>query len=192
LLDEPTNHLDMESIDSLLEAIDAFKGAVIIVTHSEMILHGVATRLIVFDNDRISLFEGTYQDFLDRVGWANEDQPGNGKTKNTNGQNKGVNKKELRKMRAELINERSRAVGALQNRINEIEKTIMQLEQGIEKDTKALLKATEKGDWQASSELSKSVHSARGKIDKLFDELEPLTEKVVTKSKEFEERLSEI
>jgi len=53
MLDEPTNHLDMESIDSLLEAIDAFEGAVVIVTHSEMILHTVATRLIVFDDDRV-------------------------------------------------------------------------------------------------------------------------------------------
>jgi len=37
MLDEPTNHLDMESVDSLIEAIDVFKGAVMIVTHSEMV-----------------------------------------------------------------------------------------------------------------------------------------------------------
>ena len=72
LLDEPTNHLDMESVDSLLEAIDAFEGAVVIVTHSEMILHAVATRLIVFDDDSVKVFEGTYQDFLDREGWKDE------------------------------------------------------------------------------------------------------------------------
>jgi len=35
LLDEPTNHLDMESADALLAAIDAFDGAVILVTHNE-------------------------------------------------------------------------------------------------------------------------------------------------------------
>ena len=46
LLDEPTNHLDMESIDSLVEAIDNFPGAVVIVTHSEMILNAVAKRLM--------------------------------------------------------------------------------------------------------------------------------------------------
>ena len=66
LLDEPTNHLDMESVDSLLAAIEAFEGAVIIVTHSEMILNAIATRLIVFDDNTVKVFEGTYQDFLER------------------------------------------------------------------------------------------------------------------------------
>lgn len=73
-LDEPTNHLDMQSIDALMDAIDAFPGAVMFVTHSEMILHRIATRLIVFDRNKVSLFEGSYQDFLDRVGWAEEER----------------------------------------------------------------------------------------------------------------------
>ena len=72
MLDEPTNHLDMESVDSLLAAIDAFKGAVVLVTHSEMILSAIASRLIVFDEGKVTLFEGTYQDFLDRGGWKDE------------------------------------------------------------------------------------------------------------------------
>jgi len=42
----------MESNDSLVEAIDAFNGSVIIVTHSEMMLHALATRLIVFDDGK--------------------------------------------------------------------------------------------------------------------------------------------
>ncbi len=73
MLDEPTNHLDMESIDSLIEAIEDFKGAVMIVTHSEMVLHAVARKLIVFDAGEVKVFDGTYQDFLERVGWKNED-----------------------------------------------------------------------------------------------------------------------
>ncbi len=72
LLDEPDNHLDAESIDALVEAIDVFDGAVMIVTHSEMILSAMATRLIVFDGGNVNLFEGTYEDFLERVGWADE------------------------------------------------------------------------------------------------------------------------
>jgi ATP-binding cassette subfamily F protein 3 len=73
LLDEPTNHLDMDSCDSLLAAIDAFEGAVVIVTHNEMFLHTLATRFVVFDRGRARVFDGSYQDFLDTVGWESDD-----------------------------------------------------------------------------------------------------------------------
>ncbi|TGK01086.1 ABC transporter ATP-binding protein [Leptospira semungkisensis] len=72
-LDEPTNHLDMQSCDSLIEAIDEFEGSVIMVTHNEMHLKAVATKLIVFDNDEIRIFDGTYDDFLKDVGWSDEE-----------------------------------------------------------------------------------------------------------------------
>jgi ATP-binding cassette subfamily F protein 3 len=72
LLDEPTNHLDLDSCESLLEAIRSFEGAVLMVTHSEYFLKEIANRLIVFDNDEISLFEGSYADFLKKVGWKDE------------------------------------------------------------------------------------------------------------------------
>ncbi len=72
-LDEPTNHLDMQSCDSLIEAIDDFDGSVIMVTHNEMHLRSVATKLVVFDNDKISIYPGTYDEFLADVGWADED-----------------------------------------------------------------------------------------------------------------------
>lgn len=69
LLDEPTNHLDMESCDSLIAAIDTFPGAVAIVTHSELFLHHIAKRFIVFRDDKVFLFEGSYQEFLKKIGW---------------------------------------------------------------------------------------------------------------------------
>ena len=76
LLDEPTNHLDMDSCDSLLAAIDAFDGAAVIVTHNEMFLHALATRFVVFDRGRVRVFDGSYQDFLDTVGWEMDEKYG--------------------------------------------------------------------------------------------------------------------
>ncbi len=72
LLDEPTNHLDMESCDALLKAIKDFEGSVLMVTHDEHFLKEVANKLIVFDDDKVSLFDGTYDDFLSKVGWSDE------------------------------------------------------------------------------------------------------------------------
>ncbi|HOA06806.1 MAG TPA: ABC-F family ATP-binding cassette domain-containing protein [Spirochaetota bacterium] len=72
-LDEPTNHLDMQSCDSLIEAIDNFDGSVVMVTHNEMHIRSVATKLIVFDNGSVTVYSGTYDEFLADVGWSDED-----------------------------------------------------------------------------------------------------------------------
>ena len=73
-LDEPTNHLDMQSCDSLIEAIDNFEGSVVMVTHNEMHIRAVGTKLVVFDNDEIRIYEGTYDEFLEDVGWSDEEK----------------------------------------------------------------------------------------------------------------------
>ncbi len=188
LLDEPTNHLDMESVDSMLEAIDAFGGAVVIVTHSEMILHAVATRLIVFDDDSVKVFEGTYQDFLDREGWKEECPVTVRNGQNAAQKGNGMSRKDLRRTKAELINSRSRILVPLQSRISEVEETITGLEQRIDEDTKALVEASVKGDGGTIKRLSRSIYESKTKIDILFDELETLTQDLDVKSRSFEER----
>lgn len=188
MLDEPTNHLDMESAESLLEAIDAFPCGVVIVTHSEMILHAIATRLIVFDNGKATLFEGTYQDFLDRVGWNNEIPPLQRGPKVNGG--KTVDRKLLRRLRAELVNEKSKTLGALQKRIVEIEREIVSLEAMVEQSNKDIVDASFKGDGTAINKLSKALHASQSKIDSLFSELEPLHIELEAKTKKFEEKLS--
>jgi ATP-binding cassette, subfamily F, member 3 len=72
-LDEPTNHLDMQSCDSLMEAIDNFDGSVIMVTHNEMHLRNIATKLVIFDKNKITIYPGTYDEFLENVGWGDEE-----------------------------------------------------------------------------------------------------------------------
>jgi ATP-binding cassette, subfamily F, member 3 len=192
LLDEPTNHLDMESVDSLLEAIDAFEGAVVIATHSEMILHAIATKLIVFDDGRVKVFEGTYQDFLDRDGWKDERSEESLIGQTSGKRDNGLNRKDLKRIKAELINSRSRTLVPLQTRISEVEEEITQLEQGIETDTQALVEVSMKGDGDSIRQLSRSLHASREKIETLFDELQSLTDQLETKSTEFEARLEEL
>ncbi|MCG6162358.1 ABC transporter ATP-binding protein, partial [Leptospira bandrabouensis] len=52
---------------------DGLEGSVIMVTHDELHIRAVATKLIVFDNDTIRVFDGTYDDVLNDVGWSDED-----------------------------------------------------------------------------------------------------------------------
>ena len=100
LLDEPTNHLDMESIDSLVEAIDAFDGAVVLATHSEMILHALAERLIVFDGGGPGSSRGptriSWKGSAGRTrGWRRGSPPVRRKSRQR------AEKKELKRIRAE-------------------------------------------------------------------------------------------
>jgi ATP-binding cassette subfamily F protein 3 len=64
LLDEPTNHLDMRAKDVLLEAIAAFSGTVIFVSHDRYFIDRLATRVIEVENGAVTPYEGNYEDYL--------------------------------------------------------------------------------------------------------------------------------
>src|SRR5579863_8975420 len=64
LLDEPTNHLDMRAKDVLLEAIAAFSGTVVFVSHDRYFIDRLATRVIEVENGLITSYPGNYEDYL--------------------------------------------------------------------------------------------------------------------------------
>jgi len=64
LLDEPTNHLDMRAKDVLLDAIAAFSGTVIFVSHDRYFIDRLATRVLEVENGSVNSYEGNYEDYL--------------------------------------------------------------------------------------------------------------------------------
>jgi len=189
LLDEPTHHLDMQSCEAMMDAIDDFAGAVLMVTHNEHILHRVANKLIVFHHDRVFPFYGTYSQFLDLIGW--DDQEGITIKKQSSGQQekpkKSLSMKDKRKVRAEFIARRSKTLTPYQQKIKEIERTIVELEQQLHNDTQALIKASHEQDGNAISKLSKSLKQTRTQTDTLYKELEDTSEKYEQSKLAFEE-----
>lgn len=65
ILDEPTNHLDMRSKDVLKEAIKAFDGTVILVSHDRDFLDGLVTKVYEFANHKAKLHLGGIKEFLE-------------------------------------------------------------------------------------------------------------------------------
>jgi sulfate-transporting ATPase len=64
LLDEPTNDLDVNTLRSLEEAVEAFAGCAVIVSHDRWFLDRVATHILAFEGDsQIKWFEGNYSDY---------------------------------------------------------------------------------------------------------------------------------
>jgi ATP-binding cassette subfamily F protein 3 len=191
LLDEPTNHLDMESCDALLAAIDSFDGAVILVTHNEMFLHALAERLIVFHDGKTFVFEGSYQDFLDKGGWGDEETLF--KTDQTsNCSDNAAGKKELRKVRSQIIIERSKVLRPLEQKIEKIENEIAALEKESAIINKSIELATQERDGKKIAELSITLTSNETMINSLFDELDKLSTEYDSLKSVFDERLENI
>ncbi len=64
ILDEPTNHLDLKSKDVLKDAIKAFDGTVILVSHDRDFLDGLVDKVYEFANKKVRLHLGGISDFL--------------------------------------------------------------------------------------------------------------------------------
>ncbi len=182
-LDEPTHHLDMDSIEALMEAIERFKGSVIIVTHAEEVLRRIADALIVFDRNGASFFDGTYDEFLEKIGWDDEEEA-KPKGKNRN------NKKEAKKQRADIIAERSKATKALKEEVEHLEAAVIKSEERLKLLQAELLDASNRNDNARVSELSQKISAEEKTVETHFAALERAQNELDTLMAAFEAKLS--
>lgn len=68
IFDEPTNHLDLESISALRDAIKAYEGTCIFVTHDRNLVSEAATRILAMTPNGFDDFNAPYDEFLRKVG----------------------------------------------------------------------------------------------------------------------------
>jgi ATP-binding cassette subfamily F protein 3 len=64
LLDEPTNHLDIESREALEDALHAFTGAILLVSHDRALLDAVGTRTIAVEDGALQSYAGGWADYV--------------------------------------------------------------------------------------------------------------------------------
>ncbi len=184
-LDEPTNHLDMQSIESLTEAIEDFKGGVVIVTHSEMLLRRLVTKLVIFHEGRAEFFLGSYDDFLEKIGWESEEDPF-AKPK------KKLSKKEQQKQRSEIISERSKLLNPLNKEIESMENMINDNEVTINQKNDLLVKASETSNAEEINTLAKEVSSLEAQVEDCFERLDKAQSEFDKISVEFEDKLNSL
>ena len=73
VLDEPTNHLDAESREALEEALDAYAGTIVIVSHDRALIDAVATRTLAIEDTRLVSRDGGWGDLLQARAEERED-----------------------------------------------------------------------------------------------------------------------
>ena len=149
ILDEPTNHLDMVSKDVLKEAIKAFDGTAIIVSHDREFLDGLVTKVYEFGGGRVREHLGGIYDFLrdrgerlelrgERIDFKTETvsaQPGKSQTaqpapltpKTTNYAERKEQQKRVRKAE-KAVEESERKISDMERRLNVLDDLLMKPE----------------------------------------------------------------
>ena len=123
VMDEPTNHLDIQSKNVLKEALAAYEGTLILVSHDREFLQGLADKVYAFSDKQVKVFLGDIDQYLAHKGSASLDTLA-----------KPINKKTKTKTTA---SKQSKAYRQLKNKISTIERKISSLEADIkEKDAR--------------------------------------------------------
>ena len=65
LLDEPTNHMDIIGKETLERLLQAYEGTTIVVSHDRYFINKIANCLLIFEEDKVRFFRGTYNEYLE-------------------------------------------------------------------------------------------------------------------------------
>ena len=188
ILDEPTNHLDMASKDVLKEAIKAFDGTAIVVSHDREFLDGLVTKVYEFGGGRVREHLGGIYDFLQskKISELNElgkglqvtnasleaskpticDLQTKGKEPSRKEQSYAEHKEQQKKLR-----KAEKAVEDSERRINDMERRLKELDD-------LLMKPENASNMEFVTEyttMKKALDEEVEKWEKLSEELEALT-----------------
>ena len=172
LLDEPTNHLDVLSRQALIQAINAFEGAVVIVSHDPHIVELTADRFWMVEGGRVHPYDGDLEDY--RALLLSRRKGGNG----VNGvkAGNGPNKKERRRAAAD----KRAGLASLKKKLSEAEAAVHRLEADKSKLQDAL------ADSKLYKEGSAKLVDLRKRLSQVAKDLKGAEETWVSLHEEWE------
>jgi ATP-binding cassette subfamily F protein 3 len=154
LLDEPTNHLDVDAREALVQALNDYEGAIIMVSHDPGMVERVADRLWLIKDGGCSVFDGDMDDYRKFV------------VKSRNEDKKKEKEKAPKKSAAKTAPPAKKATpAALQKKSEKIEKAIADLQQEKEKLETLLSDASLYADAQKSQEVQQQYQTVSNDIE---------------------------
>ena len=184
ILDEPTNHLDMPSKEVLKEAIKAFDGTAIVVSHDREFLDGLVTKVYEFGGGKVREHRGGIYDYLRTRGMENLEEL-NGKSLaevTSTVKVKQVKEQATKPDKQDYAQhkEQQRKVKRTEKAVNESEKKIESMEKRLKELDSILCSPEHASDMTLITEYTttkKALDDEVGKWEKLSEKLETLTSK---------------
>ncbi|WP_313440246.1 ABC-F family ATP-binding cassette domain-containing protein [Novosphingobium sp.] len=116
ILDEPTNHLDVDAREALVQALNDFAGAVILVSHDRHMVELAADRLVLVDQGTAENYDGSMEDYIDFVLGRNQPKAADKQAENKPARKNGaVAREELKALRKKVSETETRMKRIQQN-----------------------------------------------------------------------------
>ena len=192
ILDEPTNHLDMESQKVLQDALIAYKGTIVIVSHNRDFLDPITDKVIEFHSDAqpVKEFHGNLSSFIESRSNENLETPKSNIPKKKNVKSP-ANRKEMRKAQGKIRQEKSEILKPLQLRLEQIEEKIESLEYR-KKEIEALM--TDENFFKSKDhiKLTEEHKTSSLELESAFSDWSKISDEIEDVSKRFEEKINQI
>lgn len=176
ILDEPTNHLDMRTKDILKEAISAFDGTVVLVSHDRDFLNGLVDKVYEFANGSVKEYLGGIYDFLEKKKIDNLQELE--RIEPSSKLNNNIADKQISASKESYLEkkEKDRLLRSVKRKIEQIEDSISRLEDEIEKieEKMGLGDVSDVTIYDRHQELNKSLEQEMQKWEEASNELENL------------------
>ena len=171
VLDEPTNHLDLPSCDVLEEALTAYPGTVLLVTHDRYLIRSVADALVEVRDGMVVYHPGVDEEVL--APSAATTSAGRASAAGAGGAaSRRPNKASSRRLSAEERQARQRATKELRSTVQRLERQIAKLEAEAASLTEQLGDPSIYDDHQKVRELADAHEAAESKVGELLAEWE--------------------
>ncbi len=191
ILDEPTNHLDMRSKQVLVDAIHAYQGTVLVISHDRHFIQGFATKVWRAENGRVFEYEGGF-DYYD---WKYHQELEQKKAEKTSGklaqsthQKTGVtdssSSKDSKRNEAELRNLIHKETSPIKREVEKLEEKLKRMEA----EKVALEKEMAHPDFYNQSNYKAKLQEF-GNLEK---KIEQITEQWLEKQEELEQKIAEL
>ncbi len=193
ILDEPTNHLDMQSQNVLQEALLAYQGTIVIVSHNRDFLDPITDKVIEFySNDTPPRsYPGNLSDYIEKKKREEISNPQLDEQKPKQKTSLSPNRKETRKLQGKIRQEKAETLKPLQEKLDSIENQI-KLVEGRKLEIEKAMADPDFFKSKESTDVTKEYKEIHTDVEKLYSNWSLISDDIEQITLSFDEKINSL